>query len=394
MQAVFVLGNRYFLENQTTGTMADISSLGDYPKAAKPHGGSVPEAKERLNATEELAVRKEYENRRIRFEDLASSIHRACEAILESNDVPYHSIKSRVKSLTSTLDKLVRKHYKPSLDELEDLVGIRIICLYPLHIDPIVKLLEQEFTIHEKVDKRPAPGTTQFGYSSVHLICALTNTRRAPLPEHTGLQDMRFEIQVRTILQDAWAEIEHGLIYKSEMAAPEGIKRQIARVSAVLEMADEHFQRVYELREAYAGKLKQSDLKELRDEPLNIDSLLEVIQRKYPWAHGWQEIHGPELWADVSRLLSDMKELGITTVRQLMSVIDKWYEDEYKHSERAYLISTGKLQPDERRDWGYLVTGDEAWHDRTRQYFLPVGQLRGILMREFPRYRRHERGEE
>lgn len=347
--------------------------------------------KEGLKPSQELAIRTDYEKQRGYLEALAGSISRACEAVLTCNDVPYHSVKARVKSLPSSLDKIVRKRYEPSLQQVEDLVGIRVICLYPRHIDPIVSLLEHEFTVLEKVDKRPAPGTTQFGYSSVHLICTLMNTPRANLPEHTGMQDMRFEIQVRTILQEAWAEIEHGLIYKSEGSAPEEIRRQIARVSAVLEMADEDFQRVYDLRETYVQKLKETDLKELSDEPLNADSLMEVIERKLPWAVGWKEIHKHRLTSDVATLLFHMQELDVTKVQQLVFLIDKWHDAEYEESKKGYLITSGQKEPATEEERTYTAKWENdlsrKWHERAKQYFLPIGFIRGVLMYEFPDYK-------
>ncbi len=352
--------------------------------------------KKGLKPSQELAIRTDYEKQRGYLEALADSISRACEAVLTCNDVPYHSVKARVKSIPSTLDKIVRKRYEHSLQQVEDLVGVRVICLYPRHIDPIVSLLEHEFTVLEKVDKRPAPGTTQFGYSSVHLICTLMNTPRANLPEHTGMQDIRFEIQVRTILQEAWAEIEHGLIYKSEGSAPEEIGRQIARVSAVLEMADEDFQRVYDLRETYVQKLKETDLKELSDEPLNADSLMEVIERKLPWAAGWKDLCGQELTSDVADLLFDMQQLDVTKVQQLVVLIDKWQDAEHEESEKGYLIMTGQKKPETEKEEMYTDEGvndfSRKWHERTKQYFLPIGFIRGVLMHEFPDYKERVEG--
>jgi ppGpp synthetase/RelA/SpoT-type nucleotidyltranferase len=133
----------------------------------------------------------------------------------------------RIKSAPSALEKIARKAYRRSLDKVTDLIGVRVILLYPSQINTTVALLKREFNVIEYVDKRPGVDSEQFGYSSVHLVCNFLNTERAKLPEYSSFAGMAFEIQVRTILQEVWAEIEHRLVYKSEIEAPKEIKRLV-----------------------------------------------------------------------------------------------------------------------------------------------------------------------
>jgi putative GTP pyrophosphokinase len=339
-----------------------------------------------LHETEDLRLRREYEERRALLEALTEGIRHACVSALLRDDIPFHSVKARVKSIPSVLEKIIRKDYAPSLDAVRDLVGVRVICLYPLHIDVIVNLLKREFKVLEVVDKRPQAKPTDFGYSSVHLVCAVEGTPRAGLPEYAKMEAKPFEIQIRTILQEAWAEIEHEMVYKSAVAAPDEVKRLINRLSGSLEIADEQFQEIFNRREAYVKKLKESNLQVFRDESLNIDSLTEVIDRRYPWAVGWRESAGEMLVSYLNGLLKDLFNLGIKSVQQLLLVMDKWQDTVYRESERAYLVGSGKLEKKaEGEFWGH-VDNDDRWAHRTRQYLRPIGQIRYILAKEFPKY--------
>jgi ppGpp synthetase/RelA/SpoT-type nucleotidyltranferase len=348
----------------------------------------MPEKGTPLEPSQELALRLDYDGRRSSLAALAGSVERACDSTLSLNKVPFHSVKSRVKSMRSLLEKIVRKGYEPSLQELDDLVGVRIICLYPKHIDPVVELLKTEFNVLDLVDKRPSTDSSQFGYSSVHLICNVEGTPRSELPEYAGMETQHFEIQVRTIVQEAWAEIEHQLIYKSAVAAPEEIKRPLVRVGAMLELADKEFQEVYDKRQLYIQRLMQTDMSRLREEPLNPDSLLEVLRRKFGWADGWEEVAGGETARHLSELLSEINELGLTTVQQILPLIDKWQDDAYRESERAYMLATGELPAatPEDRTYSFDALTRLDWHRKTKQYFFPIGHMRLILKREFPNY--------
>lgn len=346
------------------------------------------ESNRELQQAQELAIRREYEAHREEFDALGVSISLICESTLRIAAVPYHSVKTRIKSLGSSLEKILRKSYEPTLFSVTDLVGIRVILLYPNHVDATVTLLESEFRVLEKIDKRPQTDPDKFGYSSVHLVCTVDDTRRAPLPEHCRFLRIPFEIQVRTILQEAWAEIEHRIVYKTEVEAPTELKRLIIRLSGSLEIADEQFQEIFDKRQKYVEKLQGSDLGRLRDEPLNIDSLYEVIRKRYPWAEGWEGKDKENAKVALQQLLREMHELGISKVRELMSLIDKWHNEIKGESERGYLLAIGKMlaETDDDKTFALGGLGDGDWHARTGQYFTPVGHLRRTLKSEFPDY--------
>jgi putative GTP pyrophosphokinase len=79
----------------------------------------------------------------------------------------------------------------------------------------------------------------KFTYSSLHFVCLL-NEHRSCLGEYQKYTELKFEIQVRSILQHAWAEIEHDW-YDLQNQLPAEIKRRFSRLAGLLDLADSEF---------------------------------------------------------------------------------------------------------------------------------------------------------
>ncbi len=165
--------------------------------------------------------------------------------------------KSRVKSFPSYYKKILRvkpeSMGKQELPVITDLIGIRVICAFLEDIAEVEKQIVANFNIVE-IEKKGASRTfSEFGYESVHVLIKipdkLTSNTDVKLPP--GLV---CEIQIRTILQDAWAEVEHELVYKSEFSPFDlPLRRKLATMNASLSLADIIFQ---EIRD-YQNKLKK-----------------------------------------------------------------------------------------------------------------------------------------
>ena len=111
-------------------------------------------------------------------------------------------------------------------------------------VDKVANLIENEFVIDREnsIDKRKLKAD-QFGYRSLHYVVQC-NENRTKLIEYKRFKEIKFEIQIRSILQHAWAEIEHDLGYKGVTSIPEAHKRSFNRVAALLESADLEFDRL------------------------------------------------------------------------------------------------------------------------------------------------------
>ncbi|WP_264531573.1 GTP pyrophosphokinase family protein [Flavobacterium sp. N502540] len=188
--------------------------------------------------------------------------------LLKQENVIIHHISSRTKDSESLSKKIDNRSNKyNSLKDITDLVGIRIISYLESDVDLIAEKISKEFLIdpENSIDKREL-NTDQFGYKSLHLVVNLNSTR-ATLPEYRNYKDFKCEIQIRSILQHAWAEIEHDLGYKGKYAIPDQYKRSFNRLAALLETADLEFDRLkrdlskYELAVVDLIKTSPQDVK-------------------------------------------------------------------------------------------------------------------------------------
>jgi ppGpp synthetase/RelA/SpoT-type nucleotidyltranferase len=169
-------------------------------------------------------------------------LKRLIETLLEDSGIQVHGVSSRMKSRDSVLQKIARSSESRSVDSLTDLLGIRVVTYFPDEVDSVARLVEREFAVDKghSVDKRKLLDPDRFGYLSLHYILALGD-ERLKLAEYRHYRGLRFELQIRSILQHAWAEIEHDLGYKSKAAVPPSARRRFSRLAGLLELADAEF---------------------------------------------------------------------------------------------------------------------------------------------------------
>jgi putative GTP pyrophosphokinase len=153
-----------------------------------------------------------------------------------------HSVQYRVKETNSLSDKIELKNKYTSLDEITDIVGVRVITYYSTDIEEVEKVIRRHFAVDNEntIDKRKTYEPDRFGYMSLHYVVSL-NEARGNLDEYANFLGMKFEIQIRTILQHTWAEIEHDLGYKNKNSIPNHIKRKFSILSGSLELIDSAF---------------------------------------------------------------------------------------------------------------------------------------------------------
>lgn len=184
----------------------------------------------------------EYERIRSEYSRYTKKLESLLIDLLAAKGLGYHLIESRTKDLTSFREKIFRasKVYTNPLSDLTDLSGLRIIAYYQDDADFIGKLIKSEFDIDYLNSVEHSPDGAEFGYRSAHYVVRLSDTR-AQLLEWAGLADIKAEIQVRTVLQHAWAAISHKLQYKREEDVPAQLRRKLFRLSALFELVDDEF---------------------------------------------------------------------------------------------------------------------------------------------------------
>lgn len=210
-----------------------------------------------------------YTKNKINYDEFSKKINALIDELLTDESIQCHSINGRSKDIDSLRKKISKpeKNYQ-QLTDITDLCGIRIITYFSNDVDNVAKIIEKEFIIDRKnsIDKRHENDPDRFGYLSLHYVAQLNNKRHS-LPEYKKFKEMKFEIQIRSILQHAWAEIEHDIGYKSELALPREFRRRFARVSGLLEIADNEFN---ELR-IQLSKYKKSVEKQISSKSNNLE---------------------------------------------------------------------------------------------------------------------------
>ena len=185
----------------------------------------------------------DYMNEKEDYEAFAAKLKSLLSELLNDAGIQFHSIVARAKEAESLYAKLSRKPYQyRSLRDVQDLAGIRIVTYFHDDVRAVAQILEDEFRIdrEQSIDKSTLLDPNEFGYLSVHYVVGLSDKRLA-LGEYRRFEEKEAEIQVRSILQHAWAEIEHDLGYKNPNAVPPEIKRSFSRVAGLLEIADSEF---------------------------------------------------------------------------------------------------------------------------------------------------------
>lgn len=224
------------------------------------------------------------------LQQAAEQADKLVRSLLSGFQSEVHLISARAKSPDSALSKVLRKAYKNPTKELTDCIGVRVIAYYASEVDKMVERLSAEFEIDRKrsVDRRSALDLRSFGYRSVHLIAKLKGFR-ASSPEYTELRDRWFEIQVRSILEHAWAEIEHEVVYKSGINYPPDVLRRFAAIAGALELIEKEFRDLRSGRDTLIDGYRDHYRKiGTRREALDTARLLGLMESEWPRNPSWR----------------------------------------------------------------------------------------------------------
>jgi putative GTP pyrophosphokinase len=261
--------------------------------------------------------------------DAAAAVGRVIEQALKSRDIRVHSVQFRAKEPASFGRKASepsesnpeQPKYRDPLKEVTDLSATRVITFFPRTIELIDQMLREEFEILERSDKSiDLLEEERFGYQSVHYLVRL-NRARSSLPEYRRFDGATTEVQVRTILQHAWAEIEHDIQYKSSAAIPRDIRRRFMALAGMLELADREFQAIQDqdaaLNTAALALIEQGHLADVEITPsalkVYLDRRIGADGRMSDFSYDW-----------TVRLL---KGLGFRNLAQVDACIDGYDDD-------------------------------------------------------------------
>lgn len=272
-----------------------------------------------------------YKGRYATYQKFTDKLQNLIRDLLQKHNIDAQ-IESRTKSIESFVEKIQRegRDYRNPLEEITDLVGIRIIAYYKEDVDKICEIIEKEFNVdwENSIDKAQTLDPDRFGYLSVHYVVSLSFPREG-LTEWKAFANIKAEIQVRTTLQHAWAAISHKLVYKRAKEVPKSLRRQLFRLSALLELADEEFSNLTKLVE----EAKEHCLRNLEHGELDIEiNLLSLEQylflKRYSLEKEWLVEIGffpvpypVEINRGLVPLLDILELTGITTLEELDELV-------------------------------------------------------------------------
>lgn len=244
--------------------------------------------------------------------------------VLKEERVLFHAVSGRVKSQKSVKVKFLKKKYQNPWSDMTDLVALRVFTYFRNDASVVEMALRKHFVIDEKnsLNKAEDLNFMEFGYTSRHLIMS-TCDATGDLILKRDLGQLKFEVQIRSVLEHGWAEVEHELVYKAGTKAPDPIRRRFAASAAALELIEREFAQL---------RIFETDLIEERIKNLEffvpyaqIDRawFIAVLCSAFPNRKTWSSVpkednfyHGLELG-----LLEFLKASGIENVAQWYAAV-------------------------------------------------------------------------
>jgi len=192
------------------------------------------------------------------YEEVLENFLRRLDRDLKDQGVRF-SLKFRVKSFSSYYKKLLRKIGREESRgkdlHIQDILGIRIVCPFLESLESVEEILRSHYTLFEVERKGAEHSFREFGYQSIHLLLELPDDLRESYPD---LDIDICEVQIRTILQDAWSEVEHELVYKANFTPyDESLRRKLAALNANLSLSDVIFQEIRDYQRSLHNELRK-----------------------------------------------------------------------------------------------------------------------------------------
>lgn len=227
-------------------------------------------------------VLQDYDQQRSKFESFCKKVYAYLDERLREKEIPFQTVLYRIKDR----EKVRSKYDRPSkagkynaLNDITDIAGLRVITYYEDDVDAVREVIEGAFEIDREnfEDKREPDDPESFSYHALHLVISL---KPSTLGDHSfeQLRGMRGEIQITSVLRHAWAEIAHKW-YDLDERFPRNVKRRFARLSALIDLADEQFVKLRDEWEQVNSSIDRSVEGGFVDIPIDAQSLQAFIDQ-------------------------------------------------------------------------------------------------------------------
>ncbi|MCP3923347.1 MAG: hypothetical protein GY714_12255 [Desulfobacterales bacterium] len=217
------------------------------------------------------------------YKSLCEEVEYILNKQINDNETQISAITSRPKSKPSFCEKIRRKNYDDPFKEITDFAGVRIVFLYSKDRKKIEEIIEAEFEIIDKEDKISGNNIDKFGYGALHYLIKIKNNHSGA--RYDEIKDLVCEIQVKTILQDAWSLVAHHLSYKQESDVPPQLRRKLNALSGLFEIADDQFENIRTARVEYHRTMKleiENNPEISLEKEITIDNLIAYLEYKFP----------------------------------------------------------------------------------------------------------------
>ena len=265
------------------------------------------------------------------YEDCLNYVHYNVKNIIKSESINVHEIIGRVKTVESLQGKVKRKNYS-NLAEITDLCGIRIITYFSDDVDRIAELISQEFEVdvENTIDKRKSEDPTKFGYVSLHYVVSLKEENSYSIL-YRRFENIKLEIQIRTVMQHAWAEIEHDLGYKSKEDIPDQYRRQFSRLAGLIELADENFLQLKNNINNYEKEVREKLPTSKEELPIDSSTLMTYVTKDPNYIKLLDESKPLDVPIDfninssyLTTVVQRAKRLGLKTIGDIDELLEKY----------------------------------------------------------------------
>lgn len=265
------------------------------------------------------------------YEDCLNYVENTVKNIIKSQSINVHEIIGRVKTVESLEGKVKRKNYS-NLAEITDLCGIRIITYFSDDVDKIAELISQEFEVdvENTIDKRKSEDPTKFGYVSLHYVVGLKEENTSPTL-YGRFKNIKLEIQIRTVMQHAWAEIEHDLGYKSKEDIPDQYRRQFSRLAGLIELADDNFLQLKNNINNYEQEIRKKLPTSKKEIPIDSSTLMTYVTEDQNYVELLNTIKSSDVDIDfnidssfLSTVVQRVKKLGLKTIGEIDELLERY----------------------------------------------------------------------
>lgn len=280
-----------------------------------------------------------------KYNHLKKSCISIIERLLHISNIEYLNVCGRVKDKESALEKVERKKYTDIEKQMTDLCGVRIIVFFESDIKKIIDMIREAFEIDEdnSLDQTSKLGNDKIGYRSVHFVCTL-GKRREDAPEYKGLVDLKFELQIRTVLQHAWAELAHDRTYKFNSGLPSYISRKINLYAGLLEIADLGFNEIINDINNYSDKINKETKENLSKEEINSITIMKFfIDLCNSKGFNYTKRNLKKFELDPEDLVKEVKRFGINSICKLNSILTEDFLEEFEKNKRMKNKIDGKI---------------------------------------------------